>query len=107
LLTRNGERPATDCTVNGALKVNRTGKREEPSTLKHPQSSSTAVRAELTGSDACTSAGITARGNAPALLLCRQLLAQGLDPDRALEPSEKQVKWLRAIYRRCGGTDER
>ena len=40
--------------------------------------------AELTGSDTCTSAGVTAQGSAPALLLCRQLLAQGVDPDTAL-----------------------
>ena len=43
------------------------------------------IRAELTGSTTCTAAGITAQGHAPALLLCRQLLAQGLDPDAALQ----------------------
>ena len=36
-----------------------------------------AIRAELIGSDTCTAAGITARGNAPVLALCRQLLAAG------------------------------
>jgi hypothetical protein len=41
--------------------------------------------AELTGSDTCTAAGITAKGYAPAIVLCRQLLAAGLDPDSALE----------------------
>jgi hypothetical protein len=43
------------------------------------------ITAELTGSDKCSAAGITATGNAPALALCRQLLAAGLDPDQALE----------------------
>src|SRR5262245_42447810 len=43
------------------------------------------VRAELTGSDTCTAAGITARGNAPALTLGRELLANGFDPDQAIE----------------------
>jgi hypothetical protein len=41
--------------------------------------------ASLTGDDTCTAAGITARSHAPALALCRQLLAAGLDPDQALE----------------------
>lgn len=40
---------------------------------------------ELTGSNVCTAAGLTARGATPALALCRQLLAAGLDPDHALE----------------------
>ncbi len=43
------------------------------------------LRAELVGSTTCTAAGVTARGRAPVLTLCRQLLAAGLDPDRALE----------------------
>jgi len=43
------------------------------------------IFAELIGDDTCTAAGITARSPAPALALCRQLLAAGLDPDRALE----------------------
>jgi hypothetical protein len=33
----------------------------------------------------CTAAGITARGHAPSLILCRELIACGVDPDRALE----------------------
>jgi hypothetical protein len=43
------------------------------------------LRAELSGSNHCTAARITARGAAPVLTLCRQLLAAGLDPDTALE----------------------
>jgi hypothetical protein len=46
---------------------------------------SLALYAELTGSDTCTAGGITARSHAPALALCRQLLAAGLDPDAAME----------------------
>jgi hypothetical protein len=82
VLARNGERPATDATVNGALKV-RTGKREEPSkpnTIK-PQ----ALRAEFVGNHVCKAAGVVVKANAPALALCRQLLAQGVDPDAALQ----------------------
>ena len=42
------------------------------------------LRAELIGSDRCTGAGITATGYTPVLILCRQLLAAGLDPDTAM-----------------------
>jgi hypothetical protein len=40
--------------------------------------------AELIGNDTCSASGMTAKGHAPALALCRQLLAQGVDPDAAL-----------------------
>jgi hypothetical protein len=43
------------------------------------------LHAELDGSTVCTAVGITARGTAPVLALCRQLLAAGLAPDRAVE----------------------
>ena len=41
--------------------------------------------AELTGSNRCTAAGITATGPAPVLALCRALLDAGFDPDQSLE----------------------
>jgi hypothetical protein len=50
---------------------------------------------ELTGSNVCSAAGLTARGATPALALCRQLLAAGLDPDRALEVYRGAVLALR------------
>jgi len=43
-----------------------------------------ALRADLIGSNTCSANGITAHGAAPVLILCRQLLAAGLDPDQAL-----------------------
>ena len=42
-------------------------------------------RAELTGTNTCTSADITASSTTPVLALCRQLLAAGLNPDQALD----------------------
>src|SRR5262245_10107645 len=45
------------------------------------RNSSLPLYAKLIGDDTCTATGITA----PALALCRQLLAAGLDPDQALE----------------------
>ena len=44
-----------------------------------------AVHAELHGSDTACACGITGRGNAPVLDLCRQLLESGHDPDQPLE----------------------
>src|SRR5262245_44278370 len=43
------------------------------------------VHAQLIGSSTCAAAGITATSPAPVLTLCRQLLAAGMHPDRALE----------------------
>jgi hypothetical protein len=54
-----------------------------------------ALRAELFGSTAATAADLTATGTAPVLALCRQLLAAGLDPDRALEVYRGAVLALR------------
>jgi hypothetical protein len=53
------------------------------------------VRAELSGSDTCTALGITAIGTSPVLKLCRQLLANGLDPDTAVEVYRKGIIALR------------
>ena len=36
--------------------------------------------AELIGNDTCSASGMTAKGHAPALALCRQLLAQVAHP---------------------------
>lgn len=47
--------------------------------------SRSAIRAELTGSDTCTANDVTACGHAPVLILCRELIAAGCDPDRAME----------------------
>src|SRR5262249_22908970 len=42
------------------------------------------ICATLSGSSCCEAAGITARGHAPILALCRKLLAAGFNPDSAL-----------------------
>ena len=82
MLARNGERPGTDCTVNGARKFLGTGNAQtsKPNTNK----SQAPVYAELTGSTRAIAANILATGTTPVLMLCRQLLAAGSDPDRPL-----------------------
>lgn len=53
------------------------------------------ITAEFTGIDTCTGAGITAHGSAAALTFCREAIAAGLDPDRALEVYRNGVLALR------------
>src|SRR5262245_2216213 len=53
------------------------------------------IRAELSGSDVCAAAGITVRGHAPVLSLCRSLIVAGLNPDAALEVYRRGVLALR------------
>jgi hypothetical protein len=53
------------------------------------------VRAELIGSSTRTSAGLTVRGNVPALAICRKLIAAGHDPDCAFEVYRNGVLSLR------------
>ena len=53
------------------------------------------LRAELTGSDTCTAAGLTVHARAPVLTMCREMLAAGLDPDRALDVYRNDVLALR------------
>src|SRR5262245_48354083 len=49
------------------------------------EESTQGLRAELVGSNTCTAVGIVGRGAAPALALCRQLLAAGVDPNSAMQ----------------------
>jgi hypothetical protein len=42
------------------------------------------IRDELVGRDRASACGITVRGQAPVLTLCRALLRAGFDPDRPL-----------------------
>ncbi|HYI26319.1 MAG TPA: hypothetical protein VD863_00555, partial [Bradyrhizobium sp.] len=49
------------------------------------QSQTQAIRAELTGSNQVAAADITVTSTTPVLLLCRQLLAAGLNPDQAVD----------------------
>ena len=53
------------------------------------------LRAELFGANTCTAAEVTVVSGSPILALCRQLLASGLDVDRALEVYRKGVLALR------------
>jgi hypothetical protein len=62
------------------------------------------VEAELVGSRLCIAGSVRATGNAPALALCRQLLAQGIDPDSALHVYRAGVLALRVRSIREGAS---
>jgi hypothetical protein len=53
------------------------------------------IRAELTGSDTCAASGIAAKGTAPVLALCRELIEAGHDPNTALEIYRGDTRCLR------------
>ncbi|MFL6799240.1 MAG: hypothetical protein ACJ8F3_17705 [Xanthobacteraceae bacterium] len=82
--TRKGAGLASAATDNEAQKVyNGIGSAQSSKPpFRNPQ---LPLYGELTGDDTCAVVNITAKGNAPVLALCRQLLAQGVSPDAAAE----------------------
>jgi hypothetical protein len=56
----------------------------------------TSLAVHLNRSSTCTQAGITDSGATPLLVLCRHLLAAGLDPDSAQEIYRISTLALRA-----------
>jgi hypothetical protein len=61
----------------------------------HPQQRAVPLTAEFVDAHRCEALGHIAIGHAPALALCRHLLAAGLDPDRALHVYRNGVLSLR------------
>jgi hypothetical protein len=53
------------------------------------------IEAELIGSNECRARGITTRGSAPVLALCRALLGAGYDPSRPLHVLRGKVLALK------------
>jgi hypothetical protein len=87
MLTKNAARAAPAATGRDPQVIDRLGRAigigaTTPSPA--PATSGAAIAAELTGSDRCTAIGITARGHAPVLALCRRLIEAGIDPDQPL-----------------------
>jgi hypothetical protein len=57
----------------------------------------TALRAELTGSNIATAAGITVKADSPVLGLCRKLIAAGYDPRAPLNVYRGKTLALRVL----------
>jgi hypothetical protein len=81
--------------IGGARKIAVNTGECDTATSKPSSKDTQVLRAELIGSTICISAGVTVEGAAPVLALCRQLLANGLDADRALEVYRRGVLALR------------
>jgi hypothetical protein len=60
------------------------------------------IPAQLIGSHQCEALGVVANGYAPALVLCRELLAAGANPDAALAVYRNGVVSLRIRSLRKG-----
>jgi len=91
----NVVKPATAETVNG-LHVERFGiafgdEANRPAYVRQQD----CIRAEIFGSATCQAAGLTARGAAPVLSLCRALIEAGHDPTTPLEAWRGTVLALR------------
>jgi hypothetical protein len=82
MVTRNTNRRAGDAVHRRVVRDWRDGRTQSSQTALTPQ---TAIRAELIGDDACTALGLTARGAAPVLALCRSLIEAGHDSTTPLE----------------------
>jgi hypothetical protein len=65
------------------------------------------IRAELIADESCSALGITVRGPAPVLALCRRLVEVGLDPATAIEAWRGDVLCLQIRLRQnrvaCAG----
>jgi len=68
--------------ADGALEADRLGRVSKNKLLQNP--SQAPIPATLIGSDRCSAEGISVRGYAPVLSLCRALIEAGHDPGRAL-----------------------
>jgi hypothetical protein len=86
LEARKAKRPAPERTGSEPRAIDLAGQLERrDATFSRLEFQAEPIRAELSGADTCTVASITATAPVPALALCRELLAAGIDPDRALE----------------------
>jgi hypothetical protein len=94
-MTTSEAGPRAGADQREARKVVVSGKSDgKTSKLSHSQAQDT-LRAELTG-ETCSSLGeVVGRGKTPVLALCRELLRQGISPDRALEVYRNGIMALR------------
>jgi hypothetical protein len=79
----------------GASKNDRLGRQVVGEINRQKQLSQASIRATLMGSDRCEAAGISVRGYAPVLQICRELIAAGFNPAAPLEAWRGQTLCLR------------
>ena len=76
MIFRKGEGLAAAATAHEPHQIPISGQCNERSDKPSLKQTQAPITAELSGSDTCTTGGITVRGYAPALALCRELLRQ-------------------------------
>jgi hypothetical protein len=92
------EKPATALHGEPAFEVDRLGGSINSfNNRKNAGLQINAVRAEIINSGECSAEGHTARGNAPVLGLCRELIKAGVDPGRPLHAYRGDVLALRVL----------
>ena len=79
----------------GAFEMDGLGRHVVSEANRQGQLSQGPVRATLVGSDRCDAEGISSRGYAPMLDLCRELVAAGFDPASPLEAWRGEILCLR------------
>jgi hypothetical protein len=90
MLPAKASRATTASDGDGPRRTEQLGRRLNSLANKKPSDPQTdnrsqPIRAMLNGSDKCSAAGLTGRSTTPVLALCRELLAAGVDPDRAMD----------------------
>jgi hypothetical protein len=94
MLPQNAARATPAATERDPQNLIGPAKRDEHSD-NGTRSTGQVLRAELIGADICTVNEIAVRGYAPVLVMCRELLAAGLNPDAALHVYRGAVLALR------------
>jgi hypothetical protein len=92
MVTGNTNRRAGDAAARQVVRDWRDGPTRNSQTALTPQA---AIRADLIGHDTCTALGVTVRGAAPVLALCRQLFEAGYGPATSVEAWRGSVLCLR------------
>jgi len=80
-----GKRDVYPHDQEDSCKTSSTARQSTQRVTNQKQNPDQAVRAELIGSAVCGADGVTVRGFAPVLGLCRKLVEAGYDPERPLE----------------------
>jgi hypothetical protein len=85
-------------TVGTALRASKADQFERQGiweTSLHQNLAQAPIRASLFGLDRCEAEGVTVRGSAPVLALCRELIAAGFNPATPLEAWRDETLCLR------------
>jgi hypothetical protein len=92
---RKASRPVADLAdgPRASCSAGRPNNRE--ANFHAPRTQAAPIRATLIGDNRCEAAGITVRGSAPVLALCRKLVEAGHDPAPALEAYRGETLCLR------------